>query len=119
LSRIGNLAALTGLIAVVLCGAPAIVLWATFGQDNWLFPADDIAFSLTVMAVIGLGLLAAGLVMTKAGQKQVLVFGAVGLLAVALGVAVSYAALVAALTPPKQPGMMMRPPGARVAVPVR
>ena len=71
------------------------------------------------MAVIGLILLAAGLVMAKAGAKQVLVFGAVGLLGIALGVGVSYGMLLLALKPYSEPGLMMRAPGARVAAPVR
>jgi hypothetical protein len=69
MSRAGFIVALTGLVTTIVCAVPALLLITFFGWDNTFFTVDDMVVRLTVMGSLGVIAMAAGMVMSRAGNR--------------------------------------------------
>jgi hypothetical protein len=69
-ARTGRYVALTGLVTAVFCAIPALLLITYFGRDNYLFNFDDLIVKLTIMGSLGLMVMIAGLVISRAGASR-------------------------------------------------
>src|ERR1700730_10154459 len=112
MSRTGLLVGLTGLVTTVFCAVAALLLINFVGWENWLFNVEDMVIKLTVMGSLGLFTMAVGMALSRPGAKQLLAFGSLGLIAVAVVLVMLLAlrlVFYAGMTIPDDPQMRPAP----------